>query len=118
MAGDVVPRDRARHGCPLALFYDDVHRTNGRLAGILGAALHRELLEPSASGYDRFVRGEVQWSLGMRVEGGEIGMGGIGGSSGWYAAGPDYAMSYVTRGLADHSRADAVADAVESALSA
>ncbi|GAA2250843.1 beta-lactamase family protein [Herbiconiux moechotypicola] len=100
----------------LATFYDDVHRDDGVVAALLGDELHRALLRPSAVGFDEFVRSDVEWSLGLRVEGGELGMGGIGGSSAWYSRRFDYAMAYVTRGLIDHARADRVADVVEACL--
>ncbi|MBF4573230.1 beta-lactamase family protein [Herbiconiux sp. VKM Ac-1786] len=102
----------------LARFYDDVHRANGRVAARLGSALHAEYLAPQAVGHDLFVDGPVEWSLGLRIDGGEIGMGGIGGSSAWYSPGRDYSFAFVTRSLGTFARVDALADAVEAALPA
>ncbi|GLJ79577.1 serine hydrolase domain-containing protein [Microbacterium imperiale] len=100
----------------LATFYDDIHRPDGAVAGSLGPSLHRQMLSPAASGFDEFLQQDVEWGLGLRLDDGEIGMGGIGGSAAWHSIGADYSMAYVTRGLADHSRVDAVAEAVERAL--
>lgn len=102
----------------LARFYDDVHRADGRVAARLGSALHAEYLAPQAVGHDLFVDGPVEWSLGLRIDGGEIGMGGIGGSSAWYSPGRDYSFAFVTRSLGTFARVDALADAVEAALPA
>lgn len=100
----------------LAVLYDDLSRADGVLAGLLGADLRAEALRVQASGPDAFLRRDAEWSLGFNVEGGEVGMGGIGGSSAWWSPAHGYAMAYVTRGLLDHSRLDAVATAVEQHL--
>ncbi len=100
----------------LAAFYDDLGREDGVLAGLLGADLRAEMLRPQASGHDAFLRGPASWSLGLRVDGDEPGMGGIGGSCAWWSRGHGYAMAYVTRGLLAHDRAEAVATAVEEHL--
>jgi CubicO group peptidase (beta-lactamase class C family) len=102
----------------LSRFYDDVHRPDGRVAARLGSELHAEYLAPQAVGHDLFLDGPVEWSLGLRVDGGEIGMGGIGGSSAWYSPAHDYSFAFVTRSLGTFARVDALADAVEAALSA
>ncbi|MCS5713466.1 beta-lactamase family protein [Herbiconiux sp. CPCC 205716] len=102
----------------LARFYDDVHRADGRVATRIGPTLHAEYLAPQAVGHDLFVDGPVEWSLGLRVDGGEIGMGGIGGSAAWYSPEHDYSFAFVTRSLGTFARVDALADAVEAALAA
>ncbi len=100
----------------LARFYDDLSRADGVLAGLLGPDLRAEALRTQASGPDAFLRRDAAWSLGFNVEGGEIGMGGIGGSAAWWSPAHGYTMAYVTRGLLDHDRLDAVATAVEQHL--
>ncbi|MFB2556170.1 serine hydrolase domain-containing protein [Herbiconiux liangxiaofengii] len=102
----------------LARFYDDLHRPDGAIAGRLGSRLHAEYLSPQAVGHDLFIDGPVEWSLGLRVDDGEIGMGGIGGSCAWYSPAHDYSFAFVTRSLAHFDRVDALADALESALAA
>ncbi|QEO08864.1 serine hydrolase domain-containing protein [Protaetiibacter larvae] len=100
----------------LARFADDLRDPGGRIAAWLGAELRQEAVSRQAAGVDRFLQQRVEWGLGFRVDGGEVGMGGIGGSAAWYSDRLGYAMAYVTRGLADHARVDAVASAVESLL--
>lgn len=100
----------------LAAFYDDVRSSTGVVGSMLGRELYETMLAPSAEGRDGFTGGYVEWALGFRVDDGEIGMGGIGGSAAWYSLTRDYSMAYVTRGLAGHERVTAVADAVEDAL--
>jgi CubicO group peptidase (beta-lactamase class C family) len=100
----------------LASFYDDLVRPEGAIEALLGPDLRQALISPAATGYDDFAGRDEAWGLGLSVAGGEIGMGGIGGSAAWHSQKADYSMAYVTRGLADHRRADAVADAVEAAL--
>lgn len=100
----------------LAAFYDDLSREDGVLAGLLGADLRAQMLRAQASGPDAFLRGPATWSLGLRVDDDEPGMGGIGGSAAWWSPAHGYAMAYVTRGLLDHARVDAVATAVEQHL--
>lgn len=102
----------------LARFYDDLPRTDGILGRLLGDELHAAFTTAQVKGVDEFTEGYVEWSLGMRVDGGELGMGGIGGSSAWYAPELDYSMAYVTRGLGTFDRADALAEAVEDAIRA
>lgn len=100
----------------LATFYDDLARADGTLAGLLGDDLWRAMLTRQSSGFDGFVQADVEWSLGLRVDGDEFGMGGIGGSAAWHSPSLGYSMAYVTRGLGDHGRVNTLADAVEAAL--
>lgn len=100
----------------LGLFYDDLSREEGAIAGLVGPELREAMVTPAASGRDSYLGQDVTWSLGMRIEEREFGMGGLGGSSAWHSQRYDYSMAYVTRGLADHDRLNAVADVVEEAL--
>lgn len=100
----------------LARFYDDLPRRDGTLAEYLGPQLHEEFTKPQATGFDHFLESSASWSLGLRVDGGGFGMGGIGGSCAWYDPGLDYSMAYVTRGLGTFDRVDALATAVENAI--
>jgi len=100
----------------LARFYDDLPRTDGVIAGLLGPELVEAYTTAQVTGVDRFLESEAEWSLGMRVDGGELGMGGLGGSCGWYSPGLDYAFGFVTRGLGTFDRVDVLADAVEAAI--
>ncbi len=105
----------------LARWYDDLGRSSrrdvdgGRLRERLGYELVHEAVTGQGVTVDGF-SGEVNWTLGMRLDGTEVGMGGIGGSAAWYSQGRDYAMAYVTRGLGTHDRVDELANLVEAAL--
>ena len=52
-----------------------------------------------------------------QVDPDDIGMGGAGGSSGWWSFTGEYAAAYVTRGLGTHDRDEAVWALVESVYS-
>ncbi len=92
----------------LASFYGDLLAPDGTVARLLGPDLLAEFTGAQATGPD-LVRGtDVTWTLGLDLDEGDLGMGGAGGSSAWVSPGHGYACSYVTRGLADHDRADRV----------
>lgn len=100
----------------LARFYEDLTDPAGLLAGFLGAEAHRELLTRQAVGRDLFLDQDAAWSLGLSLDDGEYGMGGIGGSCAWFAPGQGYAFAYVTRGLGTFDRVDELAEAAEAAF--
>ncbi|GAA2855208.1 serine hydrolase domain-containing protein [Microbacterium arabinogalactanolyticum] len=102
----------------LARFYDDLAREDGPLSRMLGSGLLREFTTAQAIGTDRFLDAHAEWGLGLRVDDGEWGMGGIGGSCAWHHPGRGYSFAYVTRGLGTFDRVDALADAVEAAIAA
>ena len=63
------------------------------------------------TGHDRFVDEEVTWTLaGGRVDGPDVGMGGLGGQ--WAAARPSLglAWAFLTTHVGDHERAQRVED--------
>jgi hypothetical protein len=60
----------------------------------------------------------VTWGLGVQFDETYVGMGGLGGSDGLADLRRGYTFGYVTRRLADHDRAVALADAVEAVLDA
>jgi CubicO group peptidase (beta-lactamase class C family) len=69
--------------------------------------------EPGATGHDRFVDEVVTWTLaGGRLDGPDIGMGGLGGQ--WAAARPSLGLSwaFLTTRIGDHDRAQHVEDAL------
>jgi CubicO group peptidase (beta-lactamase class C family) len=84
----------------------------------LDGSLPAGLGEPGRTGHDRFVRSTVTWSLaGGRIDGSDIGMGGLGGQ--WAAARPDVGLAWAfsTTHVGDHGRAQRVEDALVAALS-
>lgn len=102
----------------LALFYDDVIRAEGLVAGRLGHDLWRAYLQPTVTGHDRVLNRPVTWTLGFQVseETGqvELGMGGAGGCSAWAAPGARYGAAYLTRGLGGHDRGEIAWEAISS----
>jgi CubicO group peptidase (beta-lactamase class C family) len=92
----------------LAAFYGDLLAPSSAVARLIGDDLVAEYTSVQAAGPD-LVRGQgVTWTLGFDLDAGDLGMGGIGGSSAWVAPHRGYACAYVTRGLAGHERDDAV----------
>ncbi|MFZ0323656.1 MAG: serine hydrolase domain-containing protein [Actinomycetes bacterium] len=96
--------------------YAQLLTPDGPLAQILGPEVFDGLVEPQAHGWDRTLEREVTWTLGMQRDGGDVGMGGIGGSVGFASLDKGYAFAYVTRTLGDHARVDALVTEVEAAL--
>jgi CubicO group peptidase (beta-lactamase class C family) len=97
----------------LAGFYGDLVADDGPVAKLLGADLHREYLAPQVTGTDLLLDREVTWTLGFQVDDHDLGMGGAGGSGGWWSFTGQYAAAYVTRGLGTHDRSDPVYDLLE-----
>jgi CubicO group peptidase (beta-lactamase class C family) len=94
----------------LARFY-------GRLARGEETPALAEALRPQAQGLDLVLGEEATWGLGFGVfEGGDFGMGGIGGSVGFGNAQRRLGFGYVTRYMAGHERSDAVEAALLEAI--
>jgi CubicO group peptidase (beta-lactamase class C family) len=75
--------------------------------------------EPGVSGHDLFVDEDVTWTLsGGRIDGPDVGMGGLGGQ--WAAARPSLglAWAFLTNRIGDHDRAQRVEDALVPAVAA
>ncbi len=80
----------------------------GRLPAAVG--------QPAVTGHDRFVDGDVTWTLaGGQVDGPDIGMGGLGGQ--WAAARPEVglAWAFLTTHVGDHERAQRIEGALVAA---
>ena len=92
----------------LATFYGDLIGPQSAVARLIGDDLLAEFTSAQAVGPD-LVRGQdVTWALGFDLDGDDLGMGGVGGSSAWVNPRLGYACAYVTRGLAGHDRDDEV----------
>lgn len=84
---------------------------DGRLPAGVGRA--------GVTGHDRFVGEEVTWTLaGGRLDGPDVGMGGLGGQ--WAAARPSIglAWAFLTSHVGDHDRVQRVEDALVGAIAA
>ncbi|GAA1477061.1 serine hydrolase domain-containing protein [Nocardioides aestuarii] len=99
----------------LARFYADL--MGGPVRERLGSELHTAYVSAAARGHDRLLDREVTWTLGFQVDDDDLGMGGAGGCSGWWSFVDGCAAAYVTRGLGDHDRGDAVWQAVSGSAS-
>lgn len=65
------------------------------------------MLATQRDGEDEVLVRRVAWGLRVQVDAEGYGLGGIGGSAGWWDA-RGYAFGYATRRLGTHDRADAV----------
>ena len=104
----------------------EIPAVNGHATALGLATFHQRLLEgrlpplvdrPGVTAHDRFVDEEVTWSLaGGRIDGEDIGMGGLGGQ--WAAARPTarLAWAFLTSHVGDFERAQRVEDALLAAL--
>jgi CubicO group peptidase (beta-lactamase class C family) len=87
-----------------------------RQGRVLSSRMLREATSVATSGVDRVVGAEVQWGLGFGVAPDGYGMGGLGGSFGWWSENGQYAFGFVTGLVADHERGDRVENAVRDVL--
>lgn len=104
----------------------EIPAVNGHATALGLATWYQRLLEgrlpplvdaAGVTGHDVFVEGEVTWTLaGGRIDGPDIGMGGLGGQ--WAAARPDrqLAWAFLTTRVGDFDRAQRVEDALLAAL--
>ncbi|WP_116953179.1 serine hydrolase domain-containing protein [Jiangella endophytica] len=93
----------------LAGFYATVTNPDGPLRELLGEKLHAEFVTTQVTDVDQTVQERVNWTLGMFRTDHFIGMGGLGGSAGYWSFTNDHAVAYVTRRLHDHGRIGQIA---------
>ena len=93
----------------LAGFYSTVTDADGPLRELLGEPLHTEFVTTQVTALDQTVQERVNWTLGMFRTDSFIGMGGLGGSAGYWSFTNDHAVGYVTRRLHDHARIGQIA---------
>lgn len=101
------------------------HGTARAVAGLYAALREGRLLAeptlramttPAARGEDRVVGGDRRWGLGVAVEDDGWGMGGLGGSLGWWSEQGGYAFGFVTGQLGTHDDSGLLEDAVRECL--
>lgn len=101
------------------------HGTARAVAGLYVALHEGRLLAPGtlaamttvhAAGPDRVLGSDARWGLGVAVEDDGWGMGGVGGSLGWWSEEGGYAFGFVTGEIADHDRSGRLEDAVRGCL--
>ena len=83
---------------------------------LLPAELVRELSRVQAAGDDAVTGSHTAWGLGVAVEADGWGMGGLGGSLGWWSEQGRYAFGFVTAYLDEHDRSAHVENAARRAL--
>ena len=83
---------------------------------LLSPAMLREMTTVTSDGLDRVVGGPVTWGLGVGVDDDGWGMGGTGGSFGWWSQAGGYALGFVTGHVAGHDRGGRVENAVRACL--
>lgn len=96
----------------MAAFFSRLTSDDGPVRELLGPGLHAELLASQVTGYDEVFGTRLTWTLGFIRDHGKIAKGGIGGSAAWWSLRHHHACAYLTRRLADHSRAAAIATAL------
>ena len=101
------------HGTARAVagLYAALHQ--GRL---LSDGLREEMACVVASGPDLVLGHDQQWGLGVAVEPDGWGMGGVGGSLGWWSREGGYAFAFLTGEIGDHERGGRLEDAVRGCL--
>jgi CubicO group peptidase (beta-lactamase class C family) len=103
------------HGTARAIAGLHVALGTGRL---LTADLLDEATRAQAEGHDRVLGGDTMWGLGFGIEPSDgWGMGGLGGSFGWWSrAGGGYAVGFVTGHIAPSPGADDPGTRLENAV--
>jgi len=84
--------------------------------GLLGRAMKDELTRGGPVETELVVGGERSWGLGVALDPDGYGMGGTGGSFGWWSTAGRYAMGFVTGHIGGHDRGDRLEDAVRRVL--
>lgn len=95
-----------------ARFFSHITDESGPLYELLGPRLHAEYLAPQITGHDTVFGTGLTWTLGLLRDEVKIAKGGIGGSVAWWSRRHGHACAYLTRRLADHSRAARIAAAL------
>jgi CubicO group peptidase (beta-lactamase class C family) len=83
---------------------------------LLSPAMLQQMTTVTSEGLDRVVGGPVTWGLGVAVDDDGWGMGGTGGSFGWWSRAGGYALGFVTGHVAGHDRGGRVENAVRACL--
>jgi CubicO group peptidase (beta-lactamase class C family) len=101
------------HGTARAVagFYEAL--AHGRLLGrpLLAEATRRNGTEP-----ELVVGGDREWGLGVALDPDGYGMGGAGGSFGWWSEAGQYAAAFLTGHIGTHDRGDRLEGAVRDVL--
>lgn len=83
---------------------------------ILSPAMRREMTTVTASGVDQVLGRPARWGLGVGIEDDGYGMGGVGGSVGWWSSEGGYALGFTTGWIGDFERGTSVENALRGCL--
>jgi CubicO group peptidase (beta-lactamase class C family) len=87
---------------------------------VLGPAMREQLTRSAGVEPELVIGGDQAWGLGVALDPAEdpggYGMGGVGGSFGWWSEGGSYAIAFLTGHVGDHTRGDRLEAAVRTAL--
>ncbi|WP_169795401.1 serine hydrolase domain-containing protein [Kribbia dieselivorans] len=101
------------------------HGTARSVAGFYAALAHGRIVDPALVGEltrgrgeepDLVVGGNREWGLGVALDQDGYGMGGTGGSFGWWSQAGQYAIAFLTGHIGDHDRGDRLEAAVREVL--
>ena len=101
------------HGTARAVAGFYVALAHGRL---LGPALSEELRRGRGEEPDLVFGGSRAWGLGVAVDSDGYGMGGTGGSLGWWSEAGQYAAAFLTGHVGTHDRGELLENAVREVL--
>jgi CubicO group peptidase (beta-lactamase class C family) len=83
---------------------------------LIGSRLLEQLRRGHGEQPDLVVGGERDWGLGVAVDADGYGMGGTGGSFGWWSEAGGYAAAFLTGHVGTHDRGDRLENAVREVL--
>lgn len=101
------------------------HGTARAVAGFYLALAHGHLLSPARAAEltrgrgvapDQVMGGHREWGLGVVLDPDGYGMGGLGGSFGWWSQVGQYAMAFLTGHIGDHNRGERLEGVVRQTL--
>jgi CubicO group peptidase (beta-lactamase class C family) len=83
---------------------------------VLTADLLADATRPQGTGPDRVMGGDRSWGLGVDVDDDGYGMGGLGGSFGWWSERGQYAFAFMSGHIGDPDRGDRLESTVRAVL--
>ena len=87
-----------------------------KAGAILSPAMLAEATAVAGSGVDMVMGDEREWGLGFALDPDGFGMGGLGGSVGWWSEVGQYAFGFVTGEIAGYDRSERLENAVRECL--
>ncbi len=83
---------------------------------ILSSAMLATMTSVAASGTDLVMGDEREWGVGVVLDADGFGMGGLGGSVGWWSRAGGYALGFATAEIAGYDRSERLENAVRDCL--